>query len=136
MSVEPPAPAGEEPPAGPTDQQAAVPEATEAPAVLPEGRVVGTAAANMIGRRVVTRDGREIGDIRDMLLVPGTGEVDQTIIVLDEGGKLVAIPWGDVAAGAEGGPVTVPMGTADLEAAPAFEYGSTDTEALVGPVRQ
>jgi sporulation protein YlmC with PRC-barrel domain len=90
----------------------------------------------MIGRRVVTQDGQAIGAIRDMLLVPGTGEVDQTIIALDQGGKLVAIPWGDVSAGAADAPVTVPMGTADLEAAPTFEYGATNSEALVGPVRQ
>ena len=132
-----PAPAPAVPPAPAPMAEAPAPIPEPAPEAAPaDGPVAGVAPERMIGRPVVNAQGEPLGQIRDLLLGPA-GTVETAIV--DVGGYLgapkeVAVPWGQVNAEPQEGPVTLPMDRQQLEAAPDHDYAE-GANAVVGPAR-
>jgi hypothetical protein len=101
----------------------------------------GRSAAAIIGTRVRSADGSEVGEIEDLLLSSDAQVVTAVISVggiFDIADKLVAIPYADVRVGPDEKTLTIPLTTAQLEATPAYEGHSPavgNAEPLVDPVR-
>jgi sporulation protein YlmC with PRC-barrel domain len=105
-------------------------------------RVEGSrSAAELIGARVHSADGEEVGELQDLVLSSDARVVTAVISVgglLDIADKLVAVPYGDVRVASDGGTVAIPLSAAELEAAPAYKGHPPavgDAKPVVDPVR-
>lgn len=62
----------------------------------------GLAAREVIGRKVHHREGRYLGEIRDLVVNLGTGELRHVVLSLGEGEAPVAVPAASVSLPADG----------------------------------
>lgn len=98
-------------------------------------------AAELIGTRVRSAEGSEVGEVEDLLLSSDARVVTAVISVgglLDIADKLVAVPYGDMRVGSDEKTLAIPLTDAELEAAPAYKAHPPavgDAEPLVDPVR-
>jgi hypothetical protein len=98
-------------------------------------------AADLIGTRVHSADGSEVGEVEDLLLSDDAQVVTAVISVgglFDVADKLVAVPYGDMRVAPNEKALSIPLTTAELEAAPAYNGHSpavADAQPLVDPER-
>jgi hypothetical protein len=101
----------------------------------------GWSAADLIGARVRSADGGEIGEIQDLILSSDAQVVTAVVSVggfLNIADKLVAVPYGDVRVWSDEKTLAIPLTSAELEAAPAYEGHSLavgEAKPRVDPVR-
>jgi hypothetical protein len=101
----------------------------------------GWSAAELIGARVRSVDGGEIGEIQDLVFSPDAQVVTAVVSVggfLDIADKLVAIPYGDVRIWSDEKTLAIPLTSAELEAAPPYKGhppAAGDAKPLADPVR-
>jgi sporulation protein YlmC with PRC-barrel domain len=94
-------------------------------------------ASKLIGKSVWSPDGRDIGDVADLIL-DKEGRIERVVVsvggFLGVGDKQVAVPIGEVRWGAEER-LTLDMTRDQLAAHPRFLYDETDAAARTGPGR-
>lgn len=100
----------------------------------------GWSAADIIGTRVRSSDGDEVGEIEDLILSADDRVVTAIISVgglLDIADKLVAVPYGELRIWSDEGALAIPLTKADLEAAPSYKGRPPavgDAHPIVDPV--
>jgi hypothetical protein len=115
-------------------QTAAPPKDTTAP---PGGWSVN----DLIGTKVRSADGREVGEVEDLIIAPDAKVATVVVSVggfLDIADKRVGVPFGDVQRWSGSEALALPLTSAELEAAPAFGGGRPAmhaAEPLVDPER-
>lgn len=80
-------------------------------------------AADLIGARVRSADGEEVGEIQDLVFSSDAQVVIAVVSVggfLDIADKLVAVPYADVRVGSDEASLVIPLTGAELDAAPAY----------------
>jgi len=101
----------------------------------------GWSASDLIGTRVRSADGGDVGEVEDLIISP---DAKVTTLVVSVGGfldiadKRVAVPFSDVQRWSDNKTLALPLSKAQLEAAPAFERGQPAVRAaepLVDPER-
>ena len=101
----------------------------------------GWSAADLIGARVRSADGGEIGEIQDLIFSSDAEVVTAVISVggfLDIADKLVAVPYGEVRVWSDEETLAIPLTSAELEAAPGYKGHPPavgDANPLVDPAR-
>jgi hypothetical protein len=81
----------------------------------------GGSAADLIGARVRSSDGTDIGEIEDLILSSDARVVTAIVSVggvLDVADKLVAVPYGDLRVWSDDETLAIPLTAAEIEAAP------------------
>ena len=84
----------------------------------------GWSAADLIGARVRSADGGEIGEIQDLIFSSDAQVVTAVVSVggfLDIADKLVAVPYGDVRVWSDDKTLAITLTSAELAAAPAYQ---------------
>jgi sporulation protein YlmC with PRC-barrel domain len=98
-------------------------------------------AAELIGARVRSVDGGDIGEIQDLVFSSDAQVVTAVVSVggfLDIADKLVAIPYGDLRVRSDENALAIPLTSAEIEAAPAYKGhppAAGDAKSLVDPDR-
>jgi hypothetical protein len=103
--------------------------ATQAPAqTAPRAaelrRLQGWSATEIIGTRVRSADGDEIGEIEDLVFSADDRVVSAVVSVgglLDVADKLVALPYADLRLSADNKTLAIPLTKAEIESAPSYK---------------
>src|SRR6266480_5170968 len=90
--------------------------------------------SKLVGRKVKSFDGKEIGIIKDIVIDRTSGYIAYTVVstggegtgVTDGGGKIVAIPWAVYSPTSDLSVLTVNVDRDKIYHAPAFEYTRMD----------
>jgi len=93
--------------------------------------------SKLVGRKVKSFDGKEIGIIKDIVIDRTSGYIAYTVVstggegtgVTDGGGKIVAVPWAVYSPTSDLTVVTVNVDRDKIYNAPAFEYTRMDEYA-------
>ena len=93
--------------------------------------------SKLVGRKVKSFDGKEIGIIKDIVIDRTSGYIAYTVVstggkgtgVSDGGGKIVAVPWAVYSPTSDLTVVTVNVDRDKIYNAPAFEYTRMDEYA-------
>ncbi len=93
--------------------------------------------SKLVGRKVKSFDGKEIGIIKDIVIDRTSGYIAYTVVstggegtgVTDGGGKIVAVPWAVYSPTSDLTVVTVNVDRDKIYNAPAFEYARMDEYA-------
>ena len=93
--------------------------------------------SKVVGRKVKSFDGKEIGIIKDIVIDRTSGYIAYTVVstggegtgVTDGGGKIVAVPWAVYSPTSDLTVVTVNVDRDKIYNAPAFEYTRMDEYA-------
>jgi PRC-barrel domain len=84
----------------------------------------GWSAADLIGARVRSSDGGEIGEIENLVLSSDDRVVTAIVSVggvLDIADRLVAVPYGDLRVWSDDTTLAIPLTNAEIEAAPTYK---------------
>lgn len=90
----------------------------------------GWSATEIIGARVRSSDGEEVGEIEDLILSSDDRVVTAIVSVgglLDIADKLVAVPYRELRIAPDKKTLAIPLTTADIEAAPSYNGRSPAT---------
>ena len=93
--------------------------------------------SKLVGRKVKSFEGKEIGVIKDIVIDRTSGYIAYTVVstggegtgVTDGGGKIVAVPWAVYSLTSDLSAVTVNVDRHKIYNAPAFEYARMDEYA-------
>ena len=93
--------------------------------------------SKLVGRKVKSFDGKEIGIIKDIVIDRTSGYIAYTVVstggegtgVTDGGGKIVAVPWAVYSPTSDLSVLTVNVDRDKIYNAPAFEYARMDEYA-------
>src|SRR5438552_13016697 len=93
--------------------------------------------SKLVGRKVKSSEGREVGIIKDVVIDRGNGCVSYTVLstggagtgVISGGGKIVAVPWAVYSPTSDLSVLTVNVDRDKIYNAPAFEYTRMDEYA-------
>ena len=93
--------------------------------------------SKLVGRKVKSSEGKEVGIIKDVVLDRGNGCVSYTVLstggagtgVISGGGKIVAVPWAVYSPTSDLSILTVNVDRDKIYHAPAFEYARMDEYA-------
>ncbi len=93
--------------------------------------------SKLVGRKVKSFDGKEIGIIKDIIIDRTSGYIAYTVVstggegtgVTDGGGKIVAVPWAVYSPTSDLSVLTVNVDRDKIYNAPAFEYARMDEYA-------
>lgn len=93
--------------------------------------------SKLVGRKVKSSEGKEIGVIKDIVIDRTSGYIAYTVVstggegtgVTDGGGKIVAVPWAIYSPTSDPSVVTVNVDRDKIYNAPAFEYARMDEYA-------
>jgi len=98
-------------------------------------------ASNLIGKRVQSTEGKKLGDVKDLVINPGDGDIQY--VVLDFGGflgvgdKYFAVPWEALQLTEDQKAIVLDVSKKDLKQAPGFDknnwpdLGSRDTAIVI-----
>jgi sporulation protein YlmC with PRC-barrel domain len=93
-------------------------------------------ASELIGARVRSTHGENVGEVRDLVLTP-QGHVAAAVLsvggLFGIGGKLVEVPYDDLRPAAENEVVFVAQSRAELAAAPAYSANEAGTDRGAAP---
>ena len=82
-------------------------------------------ASEVIGTKVVDTDGKKLGDIKDLVLDPGEGDVQYAVLdfggFLGIGDKYFAVPWGAFKVNPDRKALVLDVSKRDLKKAPGFD---------------
>jgi len=82
-------------------------------------------ASEVIGTKVVDTNGKKLGDIKDLVLDPGEGDVQYAVLdfggFLGIGDKYFAVPWGAFQMSADHKALVLDISKRDLKKAPGFD---------------
>ena len=95
-------------------------------------------AADLIGARVRSADGGEIGKIQDLIFSSDAEVVTAVISVggfLDIADKLVAVPYSEVRVWSDEETLAIPLTSAELEAAPGYKGDEPSAGPAVGAAK-
>ena len=84
----------------------------------------GWSAADLLGARVRSSDGGEIGEIENLVLSADDRVVTAVVSVggvLDIGDRLVAVPYGDLRVWSDDTTLAIPLTSAEIEAVPTYK---------------
>lgn len=115
--------------------------AQTAPRVEELPRLHGGSASDIIGTRVRSADGRDIGEIEDLVLSADDRVVTAVVSVgglLDIADRLVAVPYADLRRWRDDATLAIPLTNAEIEAAPTYKGHPPavgDAQPLVDPER-
>src|SRR5213595_3507387 len=93
--------------------------------------------SKLVGRKVKSSEGKEVGIIKDVVIDRGNGCVSYTVLstggagtgVISGGGKIVAVPWAVYSPTSDLSVLTVNVDRDKIYNAPAFEYTRMDEYA-------
>ena len=93
--------------------------------------------SKLVGRKVKSSEGKEVGIIKDVVIDRGNGCVSYTVLstggagtgVISGGGKIVAVPWAVYSPTSDLSVVTVNVDRDKIYNAPVFEYTRMDEYA-------
>src|SRR5437667_11463889 len=93
--------------------------------------------SKLVGRKVKSSEGKEVGIIKDVVIDRGNGCVSYTVLstggagtgVISGGGKIVAVPWAVYSATSDLSVIKVNVDRDKIYNAPAFEYTRMDEYA-------
>ncbi len=93
--------------------------------------------SKLVGRKVKSSEGKEVGIIKDVVIDRGNGCVSYTVLstggagtgVISGGGKIVAVPWAVYSPTSDLSVLTVNVDRDKIYNAPAFEYARMDEYA-------
>ena len=98
-------------------------------------------ASDLIGKRVQSTDGKKLGEVKDLVINPGDGDIQY--VVLDFGGflgvgdKYFAVPWEALQLTEDQKAIVLDVSKKDLKQAPGFDknnwpdLGSRDTAIVI-----
>src|SRR6266566_9227291 len=93
--------------------------------------------SKLVGRKVKSSEGKEVGIIKDVVIDRGNGCVSYTVLstggagtgVISGGGKIVAVPWAVYSPTSDLSVLTVNLDRDKIYNAPAFDYTRMDEYA-------
>ena len=98
-------------------------------------------ASSLIGKRVQSTDGKKLGDIKDLVINPGDGDVQYAVLdfggFLGLGDKYFAVPWEALQLSEDQKVVILDVSKKDLKQAPGFDkhnwpdLGSHETTIVI-----